>query len=443
MQLRMWVLVVTLAALTPRGDADPAPDRMAKLVGLAHVWIEAKVAHPAMLRGDVDLDGAMITAIPEVEAATTKAAYAAAITHLLAKFYPYLELVMGWDDQLPIAIAATEGATDAMQYRDALSAFGVQLHDGHIHVYSTKPEPSGTPAIELRFVGKRAIITAAWDAHARVGDEVVSIDGVPIAKRFADSMRVTAGGTDTGRENLALGRALAGPVDRPAALEVRGADAKLRTLELSRAPVARPEAPHFKLLPGNLGYVDLRALTPDEVDAMFAALGKTKGLVLDMRGYPRGTAWPMTPYLNVKHARYNATFLQPTVDAGETSSRSWFQQELVQDASKPLYRGRLAVLIDDRAISQAEHSCLIFESAASPAFIGSHTHGTNGDVTAMRLPGGLRMWFTGQAVRHADGRQLQQLGIQPTIAIEPTIAGLRAGKDEVLARGLAFVETGR
>ena len=53
------------------------------------------------------------------------------------------------------------------------------------------------------------------------------------------------------------------------------------------------------------------------------------------------------------------------------------------------------------------------------------------------------MAFTGQAVRHADGRQLQQLGIQPTIPVTPTIAGVRAGRDELLERALAWARTGR
>ena len=79
------------------------------------------------------------------------------------------------------------------------------------------------------------------------------------------------------------------------------------------------------------------------------------------------------------------------------------------------------------------------EQAAGATLIGSPTHGANGDVTVMRLPGGLRMSFTGQEVRHADGRQLQKVGIQPEVVVRPTLAGLRAGKDEVLDRALAWL----
>jgi C-terminal processing protease CtpA/Prc len=86
---------------------------------------------------------------------------------------------------------------------------------------------------------------------------------------------------------------------------------------------------------------------------------------------------------------------------------------------------------------------MFFESATDVTFVGSPTAGTNGDITVMRLPGGLRMSFTGEEPRHADGRQLQRIGIQPTLAVRPTLAGLRAGKDEVLDRALAFLATGR
>jgi C-terminal processing protease CtpA/Prc len=107
------------------------------------------------------------------------------------------------------------------------------------------------------------------------------------------------------------------------------------------------------------------------------------------------------------------------------------------------YTGKIVVLIDDRAISHAEHSCLFLAEASGATFVGSPTHGANGDITAMRLPGALRMWFTGAEVRHVDGRQLQKVGIQPDIVARPTLAGLRAGKDEVLDRALGYLASGK
>ncbi|HET9250479.1 MAG TPA: hypothetical protein VFP58_00010 [Candidatus Eisenbacteria bacterium] len=59
-----------------------------------------------------------------------------------------------------------------------------------------------------------------------------------------------------------------------------------------------------------------------------------------------------------------------------------------------------------------------------------------------RSPPGVMVTFTGHDVRHADGRQLQRIGIQPDVRVRPTIAGLRAGGDEVLERALQLIEGG-
>lgn len=235
---------------------------------------------------------------------------------------------------------------------------------------------------------------------------------------------------------------------------MRGPDGKLREVVAPRraAHIATSSTsitkPHWKQLPGNIGYADLTQLTIPEVEPMFAEFAKTRAIVFDMRGYPNGTAWSIAPRVNTRKAAYGAEILIPLVrrtyaeDASpsleNTSIRSLQRlPPLPQGAA--IYAGKIVVLIDDRAISQAEHSCLFLQEAAGATFIGSPTHGANGNVTNVRLPGGLRMTFTGMDVRHVDGKQLQRVGIQPHITVRPTLAGIRAGKDEVLERALVFL----
>ena len=98
------------------------------------------------------------------------------------------------------------------------------------------------------------------------------------------------------------------------------------------------------------------------------------------------------------------------------------------------------MLIDERAISQSEHTGLFFEAANRTKFIGSPTAGANGDVTNFSLPGGISVHFSGQGVWHPDGRQLQRLGLQPDIEARPTLAGIRAGKDEVLDKAVEYLQ---
>jgi C-terminal processing protease CtpA/Prc len=203
-----------------------------------------------------------------------------------------------------------------------------------------------------------------------------------------------------------------------------------------------------RILPGNLGYVDLTRLETSGVDAMFEQVAKTRGLILDMRGYPRGTAWWIAPRLGKdegKTVRIGARFRRAEVSAladgdGEATSFA-FEQALprVPAAAKPRYEAPTVMLIDDRAISQSEHSGLFYEVANGTKFVGSPSAGANGDITRLTLPGGITVIFTGHDVRHADGRQLQRVGLQPDIPVEPTIAGIRSGRDEVLERAVRYL----
>jgi C-terminal processing protease CtpA/Prc len=104
-----------------------------------------------------------------------------------------------------------------------------------------------------------------------------------------------------------------------------------------------------------------------------------------------------------------------------------------------MYRGRTVMLIDERTMSQAEHAGLFFEAANGTKFIGSRSAGADGDVTNITVPGGLTVSFSGQEIRHADGRPLQRVGLSPDIEVKPTIQGIRASRDEVFEKALQFL----
>ncbi|HEX8424536.1 MAG TPA: S41 family peptidase [Pyrinomonadaceae bacterium] len=132
-----------------------------------------------------------------------------------------------------------------------------------------------------------------------------------------------------------------------------------------------------------------------------------------------------------------ATGLSDTELAGSVSYT--FSQKL-PEREGDVYKGKVVMLINEDAISQAEHTCMFFEAATDVTFIGTPTMGANGDVTFMVLPGNLPVAFTGHNVRHADGRQLQRVGIQPTVRVTPTLRGIVARQDEVLDGAVKYLQ---
>ena len=365
-------------------------------------------------------------------------------------FFPYLYLTGDWDAVLPELIARMETAKDGREYALAIAEMAARANDGHVSLtgnpsldalYGQTPAP-----VAVRWVESAWVVTEVGEpargSGVEVGDRVVALDGEPISARDAILRRHLAASTEAGMRRKVADRLLSGPDGSPLALTVRGRGDRVREVRLKRgAWTPRPAGETVRVLPGNLGYADLGRLTAPEVDAMFETLKNTRALILDMRGYPHETAWEIAPRLNTRGAVYGALFRRPLISALEDDrSRTGvdFSQPLPKGEG-PKYTGRTVMLIDERTVSQAEHSGLFFEAANGTKFIGSQTAGANGDVTYFALPGIASVRFSGHDVRHADGRQLQRIGLVPDVPVAPTIQGIREGRDEVLDRAVRYL----
>jgi C-terminal processing protease CtpA/Prc len=371
---------------------------------------------------------------------------------ILHDFFPYLHLTGDWDAVLPEFIARMEQARDGREYALALAEMGARANDGHVSLtgnptldalYGKAPAPVAVRWIEDAWV-VTAVGEAARGSGVEAGDVVLTLDGEPVAARDATLRRYLAASTEAGMRRKVADRLLSGPDGSPLALTVRGRGDQVREVRLKRgAWTPRPAGETVRVLPGNLGYADLTRLTEAEVEGMFERVKGTRALILDMRGYPNGTAWSITPHLNTRGATQGPLFRRRLVSGlyDERSQTSLdFTQALPSYPVPSKYAGRTVMLIDERTVSQAEHSGLFFEAANGTRFIGSQTAGANGDVTYFALPGIASVRFSGHDVRHADGRQLQRIGLVPDVPAAPTIQGIRDGKDEVLDRAVRYLE---
>ncbi|MFY9825993.1 MAG: S41 family peptidase, partial [Thermoanaerobaculia bacterium] len=412
-------------------------------------------------------------------------------------FHPYIELAGDWDAVLPEFIARMEAIHDeaseasARDYALTLAEMAARTADGHTSLTGNPtldalngeaPLPflvrwiegawvvtvvSADPAIrsshgepepgeeEEEEAGKAEKDARSFD-YVEVGDVVLSLDGVPVTTREDLLRRHYAASTEAGMRRKIADHLLSGRQGSAVAVTVRGRDGRLKTVTLRRGPwTPKPAGETVRLLPGSqsgdtgdtgdIGYVDLSRLAYGEVDGMFERLKGTRGIVFDMRGYPNLTGWPIAARLNVRNARFGALFRRPLVtgaggDEEQTERTSVSFSQPLPEPGGPKYTGKTVLLIDERTVSQAEHLGLFFEAANGTKFVGTPTAGANGDVTWFTLPGIASVRFSGHEVRHADGRQLQRIGLVPDLLAAPTLRGVREGKDEVLERGVEFLK---
>jgi C-terminal processing protease CtpA/Prc len=397
-------------------------------------------------------------------------------------FHPYIELAGDWDAVLPEFIARMlelhEG-DGGRGYALTIAEMAARTADGHTSLTGnpTLDALSGEAPLPflIRWIEGAWVVTAVSDDPAirnshgeaepgetgedekeakgvktydyvEVGDVVVSLDGVPVSVREDLLRRHHAASTEAGMRRKLADHLLSGPQGSAVAVALRGRDGKPKTVKLQRGPwTPKPAGETVRLLPDNLGYVDLNRLTYEEIDGLFERLKGTRGIVFDMRGYPKGTGWRLAARLNVRNARFGALFRRLLVTGlGDDEERAEqtgvsFSQPFPEPGG-PKYTGKTVLLIDERTVSQAEHLGLFFEVANGTKFVGTPTAGANGDVTYFSLPGIASVRFSGHEVRHADGRQLQRIGLVPDVLVAPTLRGVREGRDEVLERGIEVLK---
>ena len=381
--------------------------------------------------------------------------------HVINNFFPYKHLIGdSWESVLPRYIVKFEANKDQADYELTVREMVTEMRDSHGGARNTTAagEKFGTfqPAVFVGYVEGKSVIRKVLDDKLpiKVGDIVLSVDDEPVEKRREYLSRYIASSTPQWLMRLVHLRLLLGPKDSVAKLRVRGAGDQVREVTLPRSlsimdpklPAAlQRSTPVMQVLPSGYGYVDLARLQGGEVDKMFDTIKSTPAVIFDMRGYPNGTAWSIAPRLTEKKNVVAALFSRPLLeatrlgDSEQADSANYSFAQRLPDREGDVYKGKVVMLINEDAISQAEHTCMFFEAATDVTFIGTPTAGANGDVTFMVLPGNLQVSFTGHNVRHADGRQLQRVGIQPTITVAPTIRGTIHGRDEILEAAVKYL----
>jgi C-terminal processing protease CtpA/Prc len=379
--------------------------------------------------------------------------------------YPYKKLMNeDWNAVLDEFVQKLDAAKDENEYHLGIAEMLTHVHDSHSGASSSvlkRYYGETQPPVTLRWIEDAPVVTAILDKDVAdrsgiaLGDAVVGLDGRDVSDRIRDLSTHLSASTPQALMEKVCSRLLNGPPGSTVSLQIRNPQGVLRTTILPRKPEYQEQMGNsgvgetVRWVADSIGYADLNRLTVPMVDDMFEKFRSARAVIFDMRGYPQGTAWSIAPRLSERKSPVGALFSRPVAMAPD-ASLTQPTETLTLSFTQPIpatdkwrYTGQTVMLIDERTISQAEHTGLFFEAANGTKFVGTPTSGANGDVTVFSVPGGIRISMTGHDVRHADGRQLQRVGLQPDVRVAPTIAGIAAGKDEVLDRAIQFINSGK
>ncbi len=377
-------------------------------------------------------------------------------------FNPYVStLAAKWDDVLVELLPKFSEAGNALQYHLAIAEMAARTGDPTCLARS--PElgaifGTAAPPFEVRLLEGQLVITHVFKpSPAQLGDVILRIDGDAVQDRIAKLSRYFPApaplATDTVISRFLLNRPAAGTLK----LSVRAKDNTERDISVpideSNLKILRAHrsGDAIRLLNESTGYADLERVEPSDLDAMFDKFQHTAAIIFDLRGYPRDTAIATAGRLGNRDQPVVAELQRNVVGLGgmvsgmtggmNDSQISVLQSESrIPSTTRKRYSGKTVALIDNVSPGIAGESAMYFRAANDTVLIGSTVFpGFTGYSTVFDLPGGAKVYFSGEAAHWPDGAALQQGGVHPEVEVVPTVAGIQAGRDEVLDKALAYL----
>jgi len=372
-------------------------------------------------------------------------------------FSPYKYITTKkWPAVLNEFIPLFYNAADTLQYQVCILKMIGSLNDGHSAITWSPTLANffgkyNHTAFHCSIIEGKAVVTSIFnealckEQGIALNDIIISIDGETIEERIKkyspyihNASNEAAAGESLSFEYLFAGNDTLCRI-------VKLTPTQTQQLIIKRyekyPPMTEPPIKAWKILDGNIGYVNMGDLWPKDAQTMMDSLANTKGIIFDVRNYPRN-AWIITAVrlscnkfqmcrMTCADNNYPGVFKYlPSHSWGSDNTRC--------------YKGKVVILVNAYSKSHAEYSIMGLQAATKTITIGSTTAGADGNITEwIALPGGFRTRFSGLGIYYPDGTVAQRKGVKIDIVCKPTIKGIMAGKDELVETAVKTINNGQ
>lgn len=380
----------------------------------------------------------------QLEKEPTRLANVVVAWNVFQHFYPYFDVVQtNWDSVLTVTLAEAFRNTSAYFFVKVMRNMITALRDGHAWYHYM---PNGFALnVKVENIEGQPVTIASQDSLLKRGDVIVKVDGYDTKARLLEEESLTSGTPQWKRaeavDNIIHSMIKELPVTINRNGELMDIIAKCKPLD------RRSVFEHSALeqiggasLTDKVWYIDLAQVSVAEIEAKANEFAQAKGIVFDMRGYPKDGNAEILGYLTdspLLSPRYLVPQIiypdRENVQGYDTNGRWRVQPAL------PRWKGKIVFLTGGGAISQAEDIMSMVEHYKLGEIVGETTAGADGNVNILRLPGGSSIRWTGMEVLKHDGSQHHLVGIKPTVPAVRTVQGIRAGRDEVLEKALSLM----
>lgn len=358
-------------------------------------------------------------------------------------FYPYWDVVnVDWDEELTVFLEEVMTNRNEEDFYHTLRKLVASIKDGHGNVYHRLSIKQAGFDFQVDWIESQVVITYVKDTTIfKVGDIILSVDDIT-SDQILLKEEAFISGSEQWKRFKSLNRFGYGEEGTIAKIEIsrNGEIIELEASRKNKSQISKPGGTIDKIRE-DIYYINLDIVGMAEINEIMNDLAISKGVIFDLRGYPKGN-----------HEVINHLLLQADTSGAWMRIPQYIypdQENIVGfqnfgwhlQPKQPHISGEIVFITDGRAISYAESFMGFIEHYKLAEIVGQPTAGTNGNVNFFNLPGRFRITWTGMKVVKHDGSQLHLIGIQPTVPVQRTLKGVREGRDEFLEKAIEIIET--
>lgn len=371
---------------------------------------------------------------------------------------------LNWDSVYQAYIPKVLNTRTTEDYYNVLRNFYQHLRDGHSAIvmpgfyYNTM---NGTLPLEVRWIENKVVVTrntstVKSDEVIKPGMELVTFDGVDVQHYIQQhiSPYISFSTPQDSIERIYRKTLLPGKAGSTVTLGFKTEKGQLVTHTLTRTPVTQFWNPYplvvFKVLKGNIGYLQLNSFNNAKVkelfDSLYTSIAATRSLIIDIRNNGGGngdngfyilSSLTNQPFYTGKHA----------IRQYKPVGRSWGGMEQIevetfsyQPHQTQYYNKPVVLLTSGATYSAAEDFTATFKSMKRGKVFGQPTGGSTGQPVFFTLPGGGAGYVCAKRDLIGNGEEFVGVGLPPDVPIAPTVKGIKAGKDEVLDAAVQYLQ---